>query len=343
MEPMRKYRNLLILVLLLLIAGAGLLFFLKWNRPPRAARILPEGDRFLYVDLRPLHLWNWKDAKSLQIEGDYQRFVDQTGIRFERDLDQAAICWRDSETGGNTDSAAVFIGQFDRAKLQRYLEGLSSRTDSYRTRTLYSIPHENHMVHVALLDPSTVAVTNMAQEEAINGMIDRWDGSSTTPVLLAQYYGNVPAGSLAWLIDHFPAQPDPNQLPDGLSFSFLENTVAVISARYNGSLLLHADVLAASESDAHHLIDQATSFLSLYRSISSSLTKGGDRDVKAALASIRVEQKGNVAAFSATLSQNFLKKMVQEAEPQVVPATPAPSATPELKKNRREQRPTSPH
>lgn len=340
---MRKYRNLLILVLLLLIVGAGLLVLLKWNRPPRSVRILPEGERFLYVDLRPLRLVSWKDSKPLQLEGDYQRFIDQTGIRFERDLDQAAICWRESESGGDPESAAIFTGNFDRGKLQQYLGDLSSRTDSYRNRTLYSIPHENHLVHAALLDERTVAVTNMTQEEALNGIIDRWDGSTAVPALVAQYYGKVPTGSLAWLIDRFPARPDPNQLPDGLSFSFLENTVAVVSARYNGSLLLHADVLTASESDAHHLIGQATSFLSIYRSISNSLTKGGDRDVKAALASIRVDQKGNVAAFSATLSQNFLKKMVQEVQPEVAAATPTPSATPELGKTYRKQKPTLPH
>jgi hypothetical protein len=325
---MRKYRKLLILALLLAAGGIGLWTYWAWQAPPLAARVLPDGDRLLYVDLRPLHLWDSGGSKPLQLEGDYQQFVDQTGIQFERDLSRVAIVWRDTSDGRDTESAAIFIGRFDRARLQRYLQGLSSHTDDYHHRPIYVIPHEGHVVRVAILDDKTIATTNMAAPEAITGMVDRWDHSSGEPALLAQYYRRIPIGSLAWLIDRFPPGPGATQLPDGLSFSFLENKVAVVSARYNGDLLLRADVLAANESDARRLIDSATAFLSLYRGISNSFSRGSDHDVKAALESIQAEQKGNVVVFSASLSKDFLKKMVQEAQPQISPATPTPSSSP---------------
>ena len=325
---MRKYRKLLILVLLLCAGGAALWIYWNWKAPPRAARVLPDGDRLLYIDLRPLRLWDSNKSKPLQLEGDYQQFVDQTGIRFERDLNQAAVVWRDPADGRDTESAAIFVARFDPDRLQRYLQSISSRTDAYHDQTIYSIPHESHVVRVSILDDKTIAVTNMAAVETMPGIIDRWKHSSGGPALLTEYYGRIPAGSLAWVVDRFPPGSSAAQLPGGLSFSFLENTVAVVSARYNGDLLLRGDVFAASESDARRLIDSATTFLSLYRGISSSVARGSARDVKAALDSIRVEQKGNVVVFSASLSQNFLKKMLEEAQPQVLPATPSPSPSP---------------
>lgn len=340
---MRQHRKLLILaVLTVAVCLAGWIYW-KWQKPPRIVQILPDGDRLLYVDLRPLHLWDWNKSKPLQIEGDYQQFVDQTGIRFEHDLDQAAVAWLDGGDASSPESAAVFVGRFDPVRLRKYLLSVSSASDSYHGRTVYSIPHEGHIVRVAILNDETIAVTTITAAEAMPGLIDHWDHPTGEPALLAQYYRRVPAGSLAWLLDRFPAGPGAVQLPDGLSFSFLENTVAVVSARYNGSLLLRADVLAASETDAKQLLDSATGFLSLYRGISNAVSRGSDRDVKAALDSIRVVQKGNAAIFTASLSQSFLKKMVQEAQPQILPAsTPSPSPPPSTpKKSHRRSNATS--
>ncbi|HLW52177.1 MAG TPA: hypothetical protein VKW06_04975 [Candidatus Angelobacter sp.] len=339
---MQKYRKLLILVLLLAAIGTALWLYWKWHEAPQITRVLPEGDRLLYVDLRPLHLWDWGQGRPVQLEGDYQTFVDQTGIHFEHDLNQAAVVWRERADGRDLESAAIFQGAFDNSKLRSYLQGLSSSIAAYRNRTIYSISHESHTVQAAILDSRTVAVTNIGGGQIMQGIIDHWEGSPAESPLLAQYYRRIPAGSLGWLIDRFPAESSAAQLPDGLSFSFLENTVAVVSARYDGNLLLRADVVTASESDARRLIDSASSFLSLYRSISKSVGRGGDRDVKAALDSIHVEQDKNAARFSAALSQNFLKKMVQEA--QVPPATssPLPSPGPQPKKRRRHSQPTLP-
>ena len=114
-----------------------------------------------------------------------------------------------------------------------------------------------------------------------------------------------------------------------MGFDFLENTVTVASLRYQGDLLVRADVIAGSENQAKQVVDSAGAFVSMYRTVSRSIgTKGADPDVKAAIDSITVQQKDNIAVFSATLPQRALKKIFSEAQSQAAASSspaPAPS------------------
>jgi hypothetical protein len=330
---MRKHRKILISVLLLAAIGAAAWYLLRRHQgPPEAVRLLPEGELLLYADLRPVHFLDLNQSHPVQVEGDYQQFMDQTGIQIERDLDEVAMSRRETANGGDVESAEIFVGRFDAAKLKDYLQRSSPQTDRYRDLTIYAIPNQGHTVRVCLLDGSRVAVTNMASVDAMQGIIDRMHGSPVGPSLLADYYARVPLGSLAWVIDRIPANSDAAQLPEGLNFSFLANTVAVVSLRYNGSVLFRGDIVTASETEARKVLDSANTFLVIYRSFSHSLdARGNDPDVKAALDSIQAEQKGNVATFTATFSQRFLKKIVSEAQLEGAGAaspSPSPSPTP---------------
>jgi hypothetical protein len=322
---MRKYRKLLISALLLAAVGAAAWYFYdRHGNPPGTVQMLPEGDLLLYADLRPVHLL-LKQPKPPKLEQDYQQFVEQTGIQFERDLDEVAMSSRKTADGRDMESAEIFVGRFDPARLKDYLRRNSTQTETYRDLTIYAIPNAGHTVRACLLDGSRVAVTNMASADAMRGIIDRLHMSPTAPSLLADYYRRLPIGSLAWMIDRIPANSDAAQLPGGLNFSFLENTVAVVSLRYNGSLLLRADVVARSEADARRVMDSANVFLVMYRSISGSLgAKGSDPDVKAALNSIKVEQKGDAAIFTAEFSDRFLKKILSETQLDGQAVAPSP-------------------
>jgi hypothetical protein len=235
---------------------------------------------------------------------------------------------RDTPDGNDVESAEIFVGRFDATKLKDYLQRNSTQNERYRDLTLYAIPNAGHTVRACVLDGSRVAVTNTPSAETMHGIIDRLRGLPGSPSLLSEYYNRVPFGSVAWMIDRISANSSSGQLPGGLDFGFLENKVAVVSLRYNGALLFRADVLAQSEADARKILDSANAFLVLYRSISSSLgARGNDPDVKAALNSIQVEQKGDTAIFTAAISQKFLKKILSsEAQPpsEVVAPTPSP-------------------
>lgn len=324
---MRKYGKLLILALLLVVIAVGaVVFYRRIERPPEAARLLPPGDLLFYVNFKPAHLWDLNKSRPVELEGDYRDFVQQTGIQFERDLDEVAVSRRDNADGSDVESSEVFVGRFDRARLKSYLQKASSTTETYAGQTIFSIPNEGHLVRVCILDGARVAVTNMPSAEPMHGMIDRLSQSASGSPLLESYYPNVPVTSLAWLIDRIPANSNAPQLPGGLNFSFLENTIAVASLRYNGEVLFQADVIAPTEADARNVMESAKTFLAVYRTAGRVFrTKGSDADVKAALDSIQVNQKGNVAVFNATLSQRFIKKIV-EAQPESLTAAPSPAS-----------------
>jgi hypothetical protein len=326
---MQKYRKLLISAVLL-IAAAGIAFVVlhRMGQAPEAARLLPEGDLLLYANLKPVHLFDLSKSGPVQLEGEYKDFITQTGIQFERDLDEVAMSRRDTPDGRDVESSEIFVGRFDPERLKNYLQKTSDSTEQYRGRVIYSISHEGHLVRASLLDHGRIAVTNMVSPEPMHGIIDRTFKSTNGPSLLIAHYRDVPATSVAWMIDRIPNKPDNVQLPGGLSFTFPIDTVAVGSLRYTGSLLFRADVFAQSEGQAKQIVDSANTHLALVRSIGQWVgPRGPDKDIKAAFDSIQVEQKENVAVFTATIPQSILKKLWSEAQaegavPAVTPRKP---------------------
>ena len=316
---MERHRKLLILVLLLAVLGAGGYLLYRWHGgPPEIVGLLPEGDRLAYVNFKLVRpLWDLSKSKPPELEGNYQGFVDQTGIQYERDLDEAAISWQDTKDGSDTESAAIFVGHFDAARLKSYLQKTSSQTEIYRGLTIYTIPNGDHSDQVCVLDSRRVASTR-SSAEAMHAIIDRTHGSSRGPWLVQAYYHNVPSASLAWMISRIPAKAVGSEI-GGLTFSFLENTVLVGSLRYDGSLFVRADIFATSEMAAKQVLDSATTFLAVYRSAGRTLgAKGGDPDVKAALESIRVEQQKNVVTVTAECSAKLLKKLQAEGNVEAI-------------------------
>jgi hypothetical protein len=311
---MFKHRKLLILAILLLAAAAtAIVFYYRTTQLPEAARLLPEGELIAYANLKPVHLFNLGKSDSVQREGEYKDFIDRTGIQFERDLNEVAMSRRDIP-GRDAESSEIFIGHFDQSRLKDYLRLLSSGTEQYRNQTIYSISHEGHIVRVAVLEGGVVAVTNMNSPEPMHGIIDRRAGSSSGPSLLS-HYKDVPLGSVAWLVDRIPGTADNLQLPGGFALTLPADAVAVGSLRYTGSLLLRADIITQSEAQAKEVVDFASGRLALVRSIGQVVgNRGTDKDVKAAFDSIQVQQKENVAVFTATIPETILKKIWTEAQ-----------------------------
>lgn len=322
---MFKHRKLLILVILLVAATAvAVLFYRHHARVPELTRLLPEGDRIIYADVTLLHLFDLGKSAPIQLEGEYKDFVEKTGIQFERDLDEIAMSRRDTPDGRDVESSEVLVGHFDQTRLRDYLQLLSSGTETYRNRTIYSISHDGHTVRVVLLEGGKVAATNMPSPEPMHGIIDRTYKASDGPTLLS-HYSDVPLGSLVWLIARIPNRPDNVELPGGFALTLPADTVAVGSARYTGSVLLRADIFAQSEAQAKQVVDSANAHLALVRTIGQIVrAKGPDKDIKAAFDSIQVEQKENVAVFTATIPQSILKKIWSEAQSEgAIPAAPA--------------------
>src|SRR4051794_21408295 len=262
---MSKYRKLLISTALLVVAvAAGWLLYQRAAQAPQAVRLLPEGDFILYANLKPVHMFDLGKSGPIQLEGDYKDFVAQTGIQFERDLDEIAMSRRDAPDGRDVESSEIFAGRFDPERLKNYLRKAADATEQYRDHTIYSISHEGHVVRASLLDNQRVAVTNMPAPEAMRGIIDRGYQSPHGPWLVMAHYRDVPATSLAWLLAR---NPDALQLPGGFSFSAPPDSTAVASLRYTGSLLFRADIFLENQAQAKQMVESANSHLALARSI----------------------------------------------------------------------------
>src|SRR5947209_5189933 len=150
---MLKHRKLLIsaVLLVVIVAAASLFIYRHTTQPPEAARLLPEGEFILYANLKPLHLFDLSKSGPVELEGDYKNFIAQTGIQFERDLNEVAMSRRDTPDGRDVESSEIFVGHFDADRLKTYLQKSSDGAERYRDRTIYAIKHEGHLVRVSLL------------------------------------------------------------------------------------------------------------------------------------------------------------------------------------------------
>lgn len=340
---MRIRRTLPIVVAVLVIAAAiALVVFLRKQAPPEAARLLPGADGFLYVNLKWIRTFNATgQLPPVSREPEYQKFVEETGFQFERDLDEAAFAIHYPQSWGNGTggSAAeprfseVFVGKIDSSRLTAYLKKVSSEMENYRGFDIYDIPLENRLVRVAILSYNTVVASNHPDANVIRGVIDRSRKLASPfggPWLLRRYYRRVPLASLAFAILRMqPTHMDSMGDLGSWSLLFPKPAVVVISARYLRALHLKAEAFTDNEADAQAIADKVAAFVAIFHTAEGSVgTQGTDSDVKAFFESLKVERTGERAVLTAIVPPGFIKKALSEPPPEpsapTQPAAPAP-------------------
>jgi hypothetical protein len=340
---MRIRRRLLIpLSVLLIVVAVGLIVTLRKQAPPEAARLLPGADGFFYINLKWIRTFNATgQLPPVSREPEYQKFVEETGFQFERDLDQAAfaIHYPQSWGSGTAGSASeprfseVFVGKVDSARLTAYLKKLSTSVDDYRGFEIYSIPLEGRTVRVVVLNYDTIAVSNHPDPDVIRGILDRSRKLASPfggPWLLRNFYRRVPLASLSFAI--LRVRPEMTSLAGLGSWSLLfpKPAVAVISARYlpsfqNPALRLRAEAFTNNDAEARALTEKTSAFISLFHAAEGSVgAQGTDADVKAFFESLKVMEVGDRAVLTATVPAGFIRKALAEAPPETV----APVAPP---------------
>ena len=327
---MRIRRRLLIPLIVLLIAVVvALIVVLRMHAPPEAARLLPGADGFLYINLKWIRTFNATgQLPPVSREPEYQKFVEETGFQFERDLDQAAFAVHYPQSWGNASGGSaseprfseVFVGKIDAGRLTAYLRRISSSIDDYRGFEIYNIPLEGRTVRVVILSYDSVAVSNHPNPNVIRGMLDRSRKLASPfggPWLLRRFYGKVPLASLCFAI--LRVQPAEMSSLGGLGswgLLFPRPAVAVISARYLRALHLRAEAFTDSEKDAQAITEKTAAFLSIFHAAESSVgTQGTDADVKTFFDSLKVEQSGDRAILTATVPPGFILKVLKEGPP----------------------------
>jgi hypothetical protein len=318
---------------LLLLAVA---VFLRSKAPPEAARLLPESDGILYVNLKPVRVFLHKDMKPPQRVPEYQQFVDATGIDWEQDLDQVAVALhRMPDPNGPNGPVAysmVLVGKLTGKRLNTWLDAHATARESYAGHTVYSIPSEGRTVRVAQIGYDMVAVSNTPTPEQIHSMLDRhstaaWPFSGST--LLAQHYHDVPLLSLAWGVGQIglPFSESGSIHIFGFDLHLASDSIIVASVTpalsLGGSLNIKVEEIAPTSEVAASQASALATLVMLARGFTAPLpVNSANNGLKELLktAEVTIEKRDRVVV-KATLSPSLLTELAQDDNSLPPPAT----------------------
>ncbi len=318
----RRTRRTLLIVAAVL-ALVALAVFLRSKAPPEAARLLPECDGIVYIDIRPIRALFHKELKPPQRSAEYQQFIDAVGIDPERDLDQVAIALhRMSDPSGPNGPVAytmVLVGKITGQRLNAWLDTHATERESYVGHTVYSIPSEGRTVRVAQIGYDSIAVSNFPTTEKIHSIIDRhrtaaWPLSGST--LLEHHYHDVPLLSLAWGVGqiglpfsesgaiHVFGLALPLE-PDSTIVASLAPALPIPSSP--GPLRLRVEEFAPSESTATSQAASLATLVTIARGFTQPLgANPANNSLKELLRTAEVTQHGDRVVVTATLPGSFL-------------------------------------
>jgi hypothetical protein len=328
-------------------AAVTLAVQLRKHAPPEPARLLPGADAFLYLNLGWARKANGgNNLPAVSHDPEYERFIQQTGIEFERDLEAAAFAihypakWPGGGSGGPAPEprfSEVFVGKFHGERLSGYLRQLAQSVENYDSLDIFTIPLEGRTFRVAILSVDSVAASNQDDPAVIRGMVDRSRRLASPfggPALLRRYYKRVQFASPIWMVARI--QPSAPAF-GGWSAVFPRPADLVVSASYNplhlplrpGSLHVRAEALAGTSDDARSIADKVSVFLAMFHSAEGSVgSQGSDPDVKALFDSLQVRQEDQRTILSATLPLGFLRKMLSGSSEELPSLQSSPAQQP---------------
>jgi hypothetical protein len=313
--------------LLVVLAAIAAVVLLRKHAPPEAARLLPGADGFLYVNLQWMRRTDVGGHPPIaQHDPEYDRFIQETGFDFERDLAQAAIAihYASAATGGQTRFSEVLVARVDGEKLRAYLKKVASSTENFEHVDIYSIPVEGHTFRIAILGVEVctphlctmVAGSNHPDAELIHGMIKRSHKLASPfagPALLRQFYKHVPQlplPSLGWAI----FRVDPSASPISAPLAFSGQATIVASVQYLGDVHFRAEAFTKDDASAQQLSLQASTFLKIFESAEISVSgQGPDPDFDKAMKSIKIDQNKERVVLTAKVPSELIRKLVAEA------------------------------
>lgn len=300
-----------------LIALLAVLIVLRAKAPPEAARLLPESDAIVYVNLRPLRtITHWDQPGTLLVprrSQELQHFIDATGIDPERDLQSVAFALHHLPNpkgpNGPVAYSEVFIGQFDGTRLARYLRTLARTTEVYAGHEIFLIPIEGRTLRVTQLGYDILAASNTPSPEQIHSMVDRagaaalWRPGSS---LLAAHFHDVPLLALAWGIGRIalPFGQDGRVSIMGFALPVPIDTDLIASLRYSGALRLRIEEIAPDALAAQRTADAVNGLLSLLRGVAGEVQPHTPQEaaMRNLLSSLKTSQTGDRAVLTAGVS-----------------------------------------
>ncbi len=347
---MRRRTWISLAIALAVLGALAVALYLRAKAPPEAARLLPESDAIVYVNLKPLRAATHFDQAQVARSADLQRFIDETGIVPERDLDAAAFALhrRDNPRGPNGPVAysEVFVGRFDGQRLAQYLSRIASSQEDYAGTTIYTIPVEGRQLRVAQLGFDMVAASNTPTPEQIHSILDRSRASaasSSGSSLLAARFHDVPLLAQAWGIGHIGLPFSRNGQISflGLQLPVADESDLVASIRWTTAVPLHggsADLrveeFVADPLDAERTVNALNALLSIVRGIASAQPPRGPADsaLRQVLDSATLTHHGDRALLHASATLDQLKAILSAHDPASAAVEPATSSNPATSK-----------
>ena len=342
MRRLRKSTRYSLLFVLALIVALAVAIVLRKAAPPEAARLLPESDAIVYVNIKPLRLATRFDRTPISRNPDFQRFVDATGIVPEHDLDAAAFALHRMENpngpNGPVGYSEVFEGRFDGERLARYLSSIATAQETYDGHTIYTVQIQDDNVvrplRIVQLGYDSIAASNMPTAEQIHSILDRhrsaaspFSGSS----LLSERYREVPLLSSAWGIGHIglPFSDRGYISVAGLQLPLAEDTTFVASLRYVGTLHLRVEEISPTEADAARAAANLNALVGLIKSIQQMQPRNSsDAAFLKAIDSLKLEQRKDRAILTAMIPNEVLQQLSAAASPLTSDVqTPEPPGT----------------
>jgi hypothetical protein len=309
----RTRRTLWIVAAVVLVLAAAI--YLRFKAPPEAARLLPESDGIVYVNIRPLRTLLHKNLKPVTRAPDYQAFIDATGIDWERDLEEAAVALhRMPDPHGPNGPVAysmVLVGKLDGKALARYLEAHANSKETYDGHAIYSLPSEGRTVRVAQVAYDMVAISNTPSTEQIHSMLDRHRTAAlpfSGSTLLAEHYSEMPILSVAWGMGAIglPFSEDGKIHVLGMELPIEPDTTFLASVHWAGALKVRVVEITATDTAAASQAESLTVLLTLARGATAGLgANAANNSLKEVLKTAEITQHRNRVVANATLPQNL--------------------------------------
>lgn len=323
----RTRRTLLVIAGVLLLLAVAV--FLRSKAPPEAARLLPESDGILYINLKPIHVFLRKSLKPPDRVPDYQQFVNATGIDWERDLDQVAIALHrmpdPKGPNGPVAYSMVLEGKLTGARLNAWLAAHAASRDSYAGYTIYNIPSDERTVRVVQIGYDMLAVSNYPTPEKIHSIIDRhrtaalpFAGSS----LLSRHYHDVPLLAFVWGVGQIGLPFSESGAIKIFGFSLpLEDRSTIIasispSLPLAGSLHLKVEEIAASNEIAASQAASLATLVTMARGFTQPLgSNPANNGLRQILQTAEVTQKRDRVIVTASFSPASLAALAAASNP----------------------------
>ena len=300
-----------------LVLALAVLVVLRFHAPPEVARLLPESDAIVYLNLKPIRTATHFDSNPVAPAPDYARFLDSTGFHWDRDLDRIAISLHrmpdPKGPNGPVAYTAVAEGRLDAPRLTAYLQANSTAQEIYAGKTIYTVPaQEGRTLRIAPMGFDLLAASNTPTPEQIHSVLDRhlagaspFSGSS----LLSAHYSSVPYFALAWGIGHIglPFSENGRIQVFGIQLPLAEDTDLIASLTYRGSIHLRIEDLTPTEADAAKTTTNLTTIVNLVRGF---LPQGGTTNEQAlhhAVDSVVVVQHNTRVELTANIPADLLR------------------------------------